>query len=263
MKTSIAAITIICLYPAAALAEEKSPVLLYDGCALNGAQGSLLKPKDGGLWLFKLDQEVTDGKSAVAAAEMTLLPSSGLQRLIADANESGISGYMLWGRVTKYRERNFIFPMQYLAAVASAAAEPNRPQEANEQAVTSAEDANDAISLPVEVMEKLRSRRVIRTEQLKKPLDITQDSILADRTGFILQKEERAYFMLDSLGRNVTNISFELLPCEALERAQEEETRDAEQVRMKAAGVVTQYEGRYYLLLQRASRIYGHGNFAR
>jgi hypothetical protein len=36
-----------------------------------------------------------------------------------------------------------------------------------------------------------------------------------------------------------------------------------EPVRFKIAGVVTKYKGEKYLLLQKATRIYGHGNFAR
>ena len=246
-------------------AANDKPTLLFDGCALNGAEGTLVGPAGDGKWRFKLEKDVTDGKAVVRAGkQLELLPSSGLERLIADANNTKITDYRLWGRITKYRGRNFIFPMQYLALGAAPASKPTEtPKEkAQEQPAPASADANDVVSLPVDVLEQLRSRKVVRTEQLRKPLDIRQDSILANRTGFILKKADgRWFFTLDSLGRNVARVSFQLLPCEALQKAEDQQARTAGCVRMKAAGVLTRYEGTYYLLLQRANKVYGHGNF--
>jgi hypothetical protein len=247
--------------------QAKQTSLLFDGYALNGAEGALVGPVDAGEWFFELEMDVTDGKAVVeAGTRLELLRSSGLERLVADANESKSRSYRLWGRVTKYKGRNFVFPMQYLALDGAGVVKAAEPPEEKieEQADPSPAEANDTVSLPVEVLEKLRSRQVIRTEQLRRPLDIRQDSILADRMGYLSRAaDERVFFTLDSLGRNAPWISFELLRCEALERAEVEDSRDAEQLRMKAAGVLTKYEGRYYLLLQRANRVYGHGNFGR
>ena len=270
MKTSSTIAVISVLFAALFCGESQAandvPTLLFDGYALNGAEGALVGPSEDGKWVFELEKDVIDGKAVVqAGAKLELLPSSGLERLIADANSTKITSYRLWGRVTKYRGRNFIFPMQYLALGAAPAEKPVQPREQTEKqatAETAPADANDVVTLPVDVMEQLRSRRVIRTEQLRKPLDIRQDSILADRTGFISKKPGgRLFFTLDSLGRNVTGVSFQLLPCEALERAEEQQAKTAGPAQVKAAGVLTRYEGTYYLLLQRANRVYGHGNF--
>jgi len=247
------------------LAADEKPTLLFDGYALNGAEGTLFGPSGGGKWVFELEKEVTDGEAVVqAGAKLELLASSGLERLIADANSTKITSYKLWGRVTKYRGGNFIFPMQYLALGAVSATEPAQtaPERVDKQTENAVADANDVVSLPVEVLEQLRSRQVIRTEQLRKPLDIRQDSILADRTGFISQTPDgRLFFTLDGLGQNFTRVSFQLLACEALENAEERQVKTAGRVRVKAAGVLTRYKGAHYLLLQRANRVYGHGNF--
>lgn len=70
-------------------------------------------------------------------------------------------------------------------------------------------------------------------------------------------------FVLDALGRNVRPVSLRLLPCEALELAELAQSVIPEPVRFKIAGIVTKYKGEKYLLLQKATRIYSHGNFAR
>ena len=269
ISSSIAVISVlfVALFCGEAQAANDVPTLLFDGYALNGAEGKLVGPLDDGKWLFELDKDVTDGRAVVqAGVKLELLPSSGLERLIADANATKITSYRLWGRVTKYRGRNFIFPMQYLALGAAPAAKPAEPggEKIDEQRAAASADANDVVTLPVDVMEQLRSKRVVRTEELRKPLDIRQDSILADRTGFISQAPDgRLLFTVDGLGQNVTRVSFQLLPCEALENAEDRQAKTAAQVRVKAAGVLTRYEGSYYLLLQRANRVYGHGNFGR
>jgi hypothetical protein len=271
MKTGSSIIIVSALVVAmsygAAWAANDEPGLLFDGYALNGAEGTLVGPAAEGKWLFELEEDVNDGKAVVQAGkQVELLPSSGLERLIADANSTKITSYRLWGRVTKYRGRNFIFPMQYLALGGAPAEKPAEPpgEKIEEQQAAAPADANDVVTLPVEVLEQLRSRRVVRTEQLTKPLDIRQDSILADRTGFISDKADgRQFFTLDSLGRNVTHVSFRLLPCEALEKAEDRLAKNPEHVRMKVAGVLTRYNDTYYLLLQRANRVYSYGNFGR
>ena len=68
---------------------------------------------------------------------------------------------------------------------------------------------------------------------------------------------------LDALGRQVSKRSLRLLPCEALELAELKISADFEQVRLKVAGILTKYKNEDYLLLQRATPTYSHGNFGR
>ena len=88
------------------------------------------------------------------------------------------------------------------------------------------------------------------------------DPILADRTAFLVkQKTGRFAFKLDALGRNVQEVSLRLLPCEALELTELRQSAATEPLLFKIAGIKTKYKGKHYLLLQKATRAYSHGNF--
>ena len=58
-------------------------------------------------------------------------------------------------------------------------------------------------------------------------------------------------------------ISFQLLPCQAIERLGLKRNDRVTHIRYKMTGILTKYKGRYYLLPQRARRAYSHGNFGR
>ncbi len=120
------------------------------------------------------------------------------------------------------------------------------------------------MAIPEEIVSKLKSRRVLRHEQLKEGLQLKQDYVLVGRT-VLLDKhaDGKPVVVLDALGRNIQQVSFRVLPCEALERAQYVQSLETEPVRFKIAGILTQYKGEYYLLLQRATRAYSHENFGR
>ena len=63
-------------------------------------------------WFFELASDVNDSSSVVkAGTKLELLPSSALEKMIADAKTHPAATYRLWdGRVTRYKGRNFIFP---------------------------------------------------------------------------------------------------------------------------------------------------------
>ena len=99
---------------------------------------------------------------------------------------------------------------------------------------------------------------------------LKQNFTLVDRTALFRDMGRgaegtwrKASFVLDALGRKEAKISLRLLPCQALEWAQREQLTDPEELRFKIAGIVTKYKGKNYLLLQRATRTYSHGNFPR
>jgi hypothetical protein len=125
-------------------------------------------------------------------------------------------------------------------------------------------EPNDALAMPEEIVSKLKNRRVLRHEEVKPGLQLKQDSILADRTALLGKRVDgQNEVVLDAIGRNIPQISFRLLPCEVLERAQKEQSIEPDPVRFKIAGILTQYKGEYYLLLQKAIQAYSHGNFGR
>jgi len=364
-------------------------VLVREGSAIVGMQGklSLVKADDEGayisfdgddVWLFELGSDVNDYSNVLkAGAKLQLLPSTALEKIIADFEEHPEGTYRLWGRITKYKGANYIFASFFLPVVemapmkfdepneavepdeatdvaAAPAAEPNvaktpaEPQnrpEPNEPASRKDEaakppaarkietprplrDPNGVLEIPQDVLDKLNSKEVILPRKMKprvketprkleprkvvlpkkikgksesegependsSPPKKTQenvkkgsastnetdiatggkvasferpamklDSVLTDRTA-VLVKQDKALptFVLDAFGMSAGTASLQVLPCEALEFTEARVGSALNPLRFKIAGIRTKYKGKDYLLLQKATRIYGHGNF--
>jgi hypothetical protein len=233
---------------------------LRDGFGLTGVDGKLSTAD--GKWFFEFDSEVSDDMGQIlAGAIIELLPSTALEKITADAQKRAEANYRLWGNVTKYRDGNFIFPIYFLPI---SAAEGQIKAEESSKVKIAINEPNDALAIPEEIVGKLKNRRILRHEELKQGLQLKQDSILADRTALLdKQADDKPVLVLDALGRNIPQISIRLLPCEVLERAQREQSAEADPVRFKIAGIITQYKGEYYLLLQKAIQAYSHENFGR
>lgn len=283
-------------------AETPRENLLWDGFVLRGVNGKItpavppgksenavdsnaplgrgpnLNSSESG-WFYEFAADVNDLRAkAPAGTTLKLLPSSTLENLIADVNERSVNTYRLSGWVTKYKGRNFIFPIHFLPVRTIIKRQPQTNQKPEEDGQSTPEkeseqpavsEPNDLLTMPKEIMERLKTGRTVRPPTPRrtpttKKIVLEQDSILADRSAFLVQKKDgRLVFVLDALGRNVRPVSLRLLPCEALELAELTQSAIPEPVRFKIAGIVTKYKGEKYLLLQRATRIYSHGNFAR
>jgi hypothetical protein len=242
-----------------------------------GRESNLVSSESG--WFYEFETDVNDLRvKATAGTTLKLLPSSTLEKLIADVNERSVNTYRLSGWVTKYKGANFIFPNHFLPVSTIIKQQPRTDQKPEEDIQSAPEkeseqpavsEPNDLLTMPKEIMERLEAGRIVRpptprrTTKTKK-IVLEQDSILADRSAFLVKhKDGRLVFILDALGRNVRPVSLRLLPCEALELVELTQSAIPEPVRFKIAGIVTKYKGEKYLLLHRAARIYSHGNFAR
>jgi hypothetical protein len=248
---------------ASASAARQTP--LRDGFGLTGVDGKLSSAN--GKWFFEFDSAVSDDTGQIRAGSIIeLLPSTALEKITADAQKRGEANYRLWGNVTKYRGSNFIFPIYFLPiSAANDQTKPGgSPTPQQQKAKITINEPNDALAIPEEIIGKLKSRRILRHEQLQKGLQLKQDSILASRTALLDKQANGAPILVfDALGRNIQQVSIRLLPCEALERAQHEQSAEADPVLFKIAGILTQYKGEYYLLLQKATQAYSHENFGR
>ncbi len=233
---------------------------LRDGFGLTGVDGELSSTGD--KWFFKFDSEVSDDVGQIdAGAVVELLPSTALEKITADAGKRTEASYRLWGNVTKYNGKNYIFPIYFLPV--SPIESPAQVQESSKNKIA-INEPNDELAMPEEIVKKLKNRRVLRNEQVKEGMQLKQDSILAGRTALLSKRADgQNEVVLDAIGRNIPQISFRLLPCEVLERAQAEQSIEADPVRFKIAGILTQYKGEHYLLLQKAIQAYSHGNFGR
>ncbi len=273
-------------------ASKLRQMLLRDGFVLTGVDGRLVIHDSNEItrestydkWFFEFDSNVSDGRGLIkAGTRLELLPSSVLERMIADANNNPDASYRLVGRVTRYRGKNFIFPTHFLP-LAKTKEQPSStsqksPQQENRPKIN---EPNDVLTIPKELIDKLpdRKKRIDhRTREKngekngteladKRKPGQKQDSILADRCGFIRESGRRAQdtwrkvsFVLDAIGRTEAKTSLRLLPCQALELAQRKQSAAPEALRFKVAGIVTKFKGKKYLLLQRTTRLYSHGNF--
>jgi hypothetical protein len=242
-------------------ADTTRKTTLRDGFVLTGVDGKVTRSEN--KWFLELDSDVTDRTATVeAGASLQVLPSMTLEKLAADIKQRANNNYRLWATVTKYNNENFVFPIYFLPLSKPEqpkAPEPNEPKP--QQPKLTINEPNDKLAIPEEIVARLSTRKVLRTEQLRPGLELKQDSIIADRTGFIRDSGPDATFVLDALGRNVQQLSFRLLPCHVLELAQQRQAAGPDPIRFKIAAIVTKYKDQNYLLLQRATRIYSHQNF--
>ena len=237
---------------------------LRDGFGLAGVDGKLIDAD--GKWFFELYSEVSDDRSRIGAGSaIELLPSSTLEKMTEEAKGRPEASYRLWGNVTEYGGRNFIFPVYFLPVSATDEQTETEGAEASQQKTRiPVNEPNDILTMPEEIVGKLRTRRVLRREQLKEGLELKEDSILVDRTARVGKNSDgELELVLDAIGRNIQQVSVKLLSCKVLERAQYEQSMEPDPLRFNIAGIITQYKGEYYLLLQRATRAYSHENFGR
>ena len=261
---------------------QKIP-LLRDGFVMRGVDGNLVGPDSNDVWFFELTSDVNDNRTIIkAGTRLELLPSSALEQMTADRKTRTTSAYRLWnGRVTKYKGRNYIFPNFFLPISKAKKLTQNKdsltePELGRDLAV---DDPNDVLTMPREVIEKLRLKRsapsVRRTAQntehstqssglLTEHTARSTNLVLVDRTGFLVHQDDaRLVFLPDALGRNVQNLSLNLLPCAVLELTELKQAAEPDRVRYKIAGNITIYKGKHYLLLEKATRTYSHGNFGK
>ncbi len=267
MQKKLIISTLVFLAGGAALgADTAREDLLKDGFVLSGVDGRLVVSGDSDRWFFQPDSDVSDSVGLVkAGTDMELLHSATLEKITTDAKRRSAEYYRLWGRVTRYQDRNFIFPIYFLPI-----GKIERPRSGTSQQPELPDskliinEPNDALIIPQEIVAKLRTRKIVRVEQLEKGMELKADSILADRTGFVIkQADDKMVFAVDAIGMNVQEISFPLLPCQALEKAQSAQSAEPDPLRFKISGILTRYKNENYLLLQRATPVYSHGNFGR
>jgi len=249
--------------------------LLREGLVLVSVDGKLIaSDANDDRWFFKFDSDINDDRGKIrAGTAVEMLRSASLEKMIAHNKENPGAGYRLYNSVvTKYNDKNFIFPDFFLPISDVKKPTPSTTQKSTQPTEPTINDPNDALAIPDEILAKLKTRKIIRPEQPLKGLELKQNFVLADRTGFlrpsVMRKStgdktqhqpgaDRGYriFAFDAIGRNIQNVSFRLLPCEALERALHTQSSRLEPVRFKVAGIVTKYKGRVQHLILLAMRV--------
>jgi hypothetical protein len=256
-------------------AEAEPKYLLADGFVLRKVEGRLASPdsNEGSAngwsgWFFELGSDVSDGRGSVKAGEkLELLPSATLEKMTADATRRSGIGYQVRGRVTRYRGENFIFPTGF-SPVEVTSGQGSAPEEPSQSESPQAKEPNDVVTIPAEVMDKLQPAERVGRTAVEGGFYAGQDYLIVERAGSLTDAGEKcpdpgckAAFVADGVGRNLADARFELLPCEGLERAEEQQSAGLALPRFKIGGIGSEYQGKHYMLLHKVRRAYGHGNF--
>lgn len=259
--------------PAVWSAERVEGMSWPEGTLLKGVDGSVVHADSNDLWCFEVGSDVNEPALRVPkGTRFALLPSATLAHLVADVNDRQLPRYRLTGQVTQYHGANFLWLAYFLPL--SKLKDANEPApgvdgivDPNAVAVETMDSAG--MKIPAEIAERLRTRRVARGPQRAvtpaTPADAAAPKVsarvLVDVVGYIERRQDATLFVPDALGQNVTERRYVLLPCRALERAEQKVAAWPEPVRVKVAGVATEYQGKKVLLLQRMIRVYNYGNF--
>ena len=229
----------------------QNPLPVRDGFVLDGIDGKITT--ENGKWFFTVFEPLTDGKGVLdPKIAVAILPSSMLEKFASTFSKEKNS-YRLWGKFTKYGNKNFVY-MSYFLPVTEAA-EPKPTADVN--------DTNEVKIIPDEVLLLLKPKRIISLAELKKPIGTEADGILTDRTGFLRQTKDGDYFGFDGMGRNIDLLQLPLLECAELESMVSQQKQISMPLRFNISAIVTRYQGKRYLLLQRATRVFSNGNFAK
>jgi hypothetical protein len=268
--------------------------LLPETAVLDRVDGRLLHVDANDTWLFELTMDVkTPDYQLPAGTRFVLLPSVTLGRLIADVNERVAPRYRLSARVTRFREKNYLYPTYYLPlskfkdGQGAEAESPTPPPEIRNPQVGAPE-----LAVPPEVLEQLKKQRPLRGPRKSVPAQPKpiqgSERVLADCVGRIESRQEPVagspssvpsgqsppdnrqpstanswVFVPYALGWNLSNVRYELLPSQALEEALQKQARALNPMRFNVAGLVTEFQGKKCLLLQRAAIVYNYGDFGR
>lgn len=236
-------------------------VPLRDGFVLNGCSGVVKRVPNQDRWFFIPETEITDGRTTHASEyPLELLPCSTLEKIGAMAETDKAVLLRLWARVVMYKNENFLYPVYFIPTSLVDEAAPTTPDQAQGRAVPIPEP-NEPSIIPANIRSLLKPKQVINLSKIRTMLEVESDAVLANRTGFITI-QPGPDFRPDGFGRNVEDLSFSLLRCTGLETIESQlAAAGPSRQRYKVAGIITRYKGRYYLLLQRATRTYTHGNF--
>ena len=254
-------------------AKQNDLKILREGTVLESVDGDLIGPDANDTWYFELEKDANtvDGKVS-AGRRFELLPSALLESLIADVNDRLDPTYRLTVTVTRFKQQNFLFPSYFLPLSKLKTDEPNAvdPNEAElpEEMQAAANHSGAELAIPPEVLAKLQGSRpgaAVRREAPQDPNAAPRKRlgrVMVNRVGVITAYQRRPVFLPYGFGWNVSETYYGLLPCKTLEEVLNRQRSSVEPIRFNIAGLVTEFQGRKYLLLQRAIRVHSHGNFS-
>jgi len=271
-----AALSALLIVSLALGAQPQARKPLPESTVLDAVDGRIIHVDANDTWFFESTADVNAVNVRVpAGTRFVLLPSAMLAKLIADVNDRAEPRYRLSARATLYQGRNFLLPTYYLPLSKFKNTEGGE-QKAEDVARPQPSDPN--LPVPEEIIKQLQTRRPPRGPLRKNhgagdandssPQSAirnrqSMERMLVDHVGLIQCEDGRFVFIPYALGWNVSGERYELLPCSILEQVQQQQAGALETIRWSVAGLVTEFQGKKYLLLQRAVPAYNYGDFGR
>jgi hypothetical protein len=233
--------------------------LLRDGLYAKAVEGRLVAVSDKGPWLFQIQNEIKDQNAVVPGdTRLELLPCGKLQQLLDDDKVLPDTDLSICARIMQYQGKNYLFLTDYLRL---------GPPIAIRMPVSAA-DANvparvDRLQIPEAITMQGAKQRVFYPPSLPEDANILVNKTLINRFGYVEIEKDQKVFVFDGLGFSKTDEPIRVLPCQVLEQIEHMQNSGVGPYRFSVAGVTTTFRGQKYMALQRAFRVFNHGNFGR
>lgn len=243
-------------------AQAHQPTLLRDGLLLQGVDGQVAYDSELQGWFFENRAVLSDGRTSLPkGVKLQLLPSSAFDSLQIDLGQRTRSDYRLWAKTTQYEGKNYLFVNHYLPL---GPMEPTSPSESRGNSTQNrTQTPVGKLGIPIAIEQRRAAKTRVERRSVASAKALKPNTLMLDRVGYLVEREGGVVFALDGLGLQVQARRFSLLPCRLLNRMQQVQDASLTRVHFRIAGLVTEYQGQDYLMVQRATQAHDYGNFGR
>lgn len=236
--------------------------IVEEGIFFDGVEGLLKKRANIDVWDFTPSEpiKITEQRAFPANQSIQMLPCSVLEQMTELAGEENEIRVELSAFFTNHEHKNFLYSVFFLPLQVDKPAlkEPQQPDKQSDEPTAPAKE--DSI-LPTEILQQIKETKVADLKRFQSISKVTGDINLIGRTGYLTQKDGVIRFESDTLGMKLDDKQYLLLPNSTLAIAHFHEAHIPGKQRYNISGLVTEYKGKKYILLRRATRTFSHGNF--
>lgn len=257
----------VLIYPAVGQEKNQQPNRpLQEGFLLDGLTGLIQQDADSQIWQFLCQQPIADRRGTIPAGQsLQLLPSSTLAQLIKLYRSDPECKVRLWAVATEFKGTNYWFAIYFLPLKDNADQNGDTsqvfdipaPQEPSQKAQNLRKDA----VLPSEIMKMIQHQPMPNLRKLDLAPSVANDQNFINRTGIVEMEDGKYYFRAEGFGQAVSQGRFEILPSRTLQEMGKPMPSLSSIRRYRVSGVLTEFDGKVYLLIRQAIRTFSHGNF--
>ena len=245
-------------------AKKPAPaVIVEEGIFIDGVEGLLKKKVDTDLWQFVPDEVIviTDKITVSAGMVLEMLPCSVLEQMTGLAGEENQLRIELSALFTRYNRNNYLFSVFFLP-IKNGDPQPEPTPDTDDETENNESEPQEPDSIiPTAILKQMKANKAPDLKKFQQIAEVTGDIHLIGRAGFLSKTDGSYSFSPDAFGRNIDSNQFLLLPNSMLAAAEKQMAAEPGRERYNVSGLVTEYKGKTYMLLRRASRTYTHGNF--